>query len=105
MSFTPVLDVALFQVQDDGNTSVCMYFVPDDNESIEFSRVYKDGDDHVFETVNGERYLVPPWDALAFDEAAARPQQVFQPMDRDGNALPFYFGEFLSAPPTASFGV
>ncbi|TLX16842.1 hypothetical protein [Rhizobium sp. MHM7A] len=105
MSFTPVLDVALFNTQDDGNTSFCMYVVPEDDEGVVFARVYKDGDDHVFETVDGDKYLVPPWDGASFDEAVARPQQLFQPVDRDGNLLPFYFGEFLSSPPAARFGV
>lgn len=105
MSFTPVLDIALFQTQDDGNTSVCLYVVPEDAEDVVFSRVYKDGDDHVLETIDGERYLVPPWDSSAFEDAVARPQQIFQPMDRDWNPLPIYFGEFLSAPPAARFGV
>lgn len=105
MSFTPVLDVAFFQIQDDGNTSMCVYVVPDDDKDVVFSRVYKDGDEHVFETVGGDRYLVPPWDGVTFDEAASRPQQVFQPYDNDGNRLPFYSGEFLSTPPAARFGV
>jgi hypothetical protein len=104
MSFTPVLDTVLFTTQDDGNTSMCIYVMPDD-ENLVFARVYVDGDDHVFETIDGERYLVPPWDASSFEEAVARPQQVFQPLDSDGNQLPFYFGEFLSSPPAARFGV
>jgi hypothetical protein len=105
MAFTPVLDIALFQIQDDGNTSVCLYVVPEDDQGVVFSRVYKDGDDHVFETIDGERYLVPPWDEETFEVAVARPQQVFQPVDGEGNTFPLYFGEFLSSPPAARFGV
>jgi hypothetical protein len=105
MSFTPVLDVVLFSIQDDGNTAMCVYFPPDEDQDLMFKAVYKDGDDHVLETVDGDRYIIPPWDVETFEAAVACPQHFFQPMDQEGDPLPYYDGEFLSAPPAARFGV
>lgn len=105
MSFTPVLDVVTFIIQDDGNTAICVYFPPEEDQNMMLKAVYKDGDDHVLETINGDRYVVPPWSSADFESAVERPQQLFQPMDHEGVPLAPYFGDFLSVPPSARFGV
>jgi hypothetical protein len=106
MNFKPVVDLVLFQNQDDGNTSFCYVGIPSHTPDLKFSTVYLDDDEVFFLTDSGEIHQIPPpADMEEFLKAVSMPQQYFIPVfDGEVFGTP-YEGRFLSTPPSPVLGV
>lgn len=103
--FQPVLDIAMFAIQDEGNSAMFHYKGQDGLYDVDLTSVYRDGDDYFVTTDAGDTIQILPQDPELFQRATERAQQFFCEIDSEGDILRCYAGAFLNSAPAQVPGV